>query len=184
MPTVRAATAARAAAAATPKAAAKLSRGLIPVHVDSRGLAAALDDLAARTTEASGISVTAECPDWVELPDHATATELFYIAQEAVSNALRHARPRNIRLSFLSEPDGLRLRIKDDGMGFPDELSQSDGLGLRIMQHRAGLIGGVLQIGASQGGGTVITCKLPRSKSNGKKEPGNCLCQSESLDRG
>jgi PAS domain S-box-containing protein len=162
----------------------ELSRGLIPVHVESRGLAAALDDLAARTTEASGVSVTAECPDWVEVPDHATATELFYIAQEAVSNALRHGRPRNIHLTLLTVPDGLRLHIKDDGLGLPDGLEQSDGLGLRIMRHRAGVIGGVLQIGPLQGGGTVVTCTLPRSQGNDKKAFGNCLCQGESLDRG
>lgn len=162
----------------------ELSRGLIPVHVESSGLSAAFEDLAVRTIEASGISVTTECPDLVELPDHAMATELFYIAQEAVSNALRHGRPRNIRVSLLNEPDGLRLRIKDDGIGLPDGLEPNDGLGLRIMQHRAGLMGGVLQFGPSQGGGTVVTCTLPRSKGNGKKESGNRLCQSESLDRG
>ena len=162
----------------------ELSRGLIPVHVESRGLSAALDDLAVRTTEASGISVTSECPDWVELPDHATAVELFYIAQEAVSNALRHGRPRNIRLTLLTEPNGLRLRIKDDGIGLSDGLEQSDGLGVRIMQYRTGVIGGVLQIGASQGGGTVVTCTLPRSKGNDKTESGNCLCQGKNLDRG
>jgi PAS domain S-box-containing protein len=162
----------------------ELARGLIPVHVESRGLSAALDDLATRTTEASGISVTSECPEWVDLPDHATATELFYIAQEAVSNALRHGRPRNIRLTLLTEPDGLRLRIQDDGIGLPDGLEQSDGLGLRIMQHRAGVIGGVLHIGPLHGGGTVVTCTLPRSKGNDEKEPGTCLCQGESLDRG
>jgi PAS domain S-box-containing protein len=162
----------------------ELSRGLIPVHVESRGLSAALDDLATRTTEASGISVTAECPEWVELPDHATATELFYIAQEAVHNAVRHGRPRTIRLTLLTEPDGLRLRIQDDGIGLPDGLEQSNGLGLRIMQHRAGVIGGVLQIGPLPGGGTVVTCTLPRSNGNDTKEPGTCLCQGESLDRG
>jgi PAS domain S-box-containing protein len=162
----------------------ELSRGLIPVHVESRGLSAALDDLAVRTTEASGIAVTAECPDWVELPDHATAVELFYIAQEAVRNALRHGRPRNIFLTLLSEPDGPRLCIKDDGIGFAPGLEQSDGLGLRIMQHRASVIGGVLQIGASPRGGTVVTCALHGSKSNDEKEAGNCRCQGESLDRG
>jgi PAS domain S-box-containing protein len=162
----------------------ELSRGLIPVHVESRGLSAALDELAVRTTEASGVSVSAECPDWVELPDHGTATELFYIAQEAVSNALRHGQSRNIRITLLTEPDGLRLRIRDDGIGLPDGLEQSDGLGLRIMQHRAGVIGGTLQIGPSQGGGTTVTCTLPRSNGNDKKEPGDCLCQGESVDRG
>jgi signal transduction histidine kinase len=157
---------------------------LILVHVEGRGLSAALDDLAARATEASGIAVTAECPDWVELPDNATATELFYIAQEAVSNALRHGRPRNIRLTLLTEPDGLGLRNEDDGIGLPGGLEQSDGLGLRIMRHRAGLIGGVLQIGPSPGGGTVVTCTLPGSNGDDKKEPGNALRQGESLDRG
>jgi PAS domain S-box-containing protein len=161
-----------------------LARGLLPVQLESRGLAAALDDLATRTTEATGISVTAECPEWVELPDHLTATELFYIAQEAVRNALRHGRPRNIRLTMLTEPDGLRLRINDDGIGLPDAREQSNGLGLRIMQHRAGVIGGVLQIGPSQGGGTVVTCALPRTKNNDKKASGNRLYQGESVDRG
>ncbi len=148
----------------------ELSRGLIPVQVDSRGLSVALDDLAATASEASGIPVTAECPDWVELPDHATATELYYIAQEAVGNALRHARPQSIRLTLLAEPDSLRLRIKDDGIGFPDGLMRSNGLGLRIMQHRAGMIGGSVQIGRSQGGGTVVTCTLPRSHDNDHQE--------------
>jgi len=161
----------------------ELSRGLIPVHVESRGLSAALDDLAARTAAASGISVTAECPEWVELPDHATATQLFRIAQEAVSNALRHGRPRHVRLTLLTEPDGLRLRIKDDGIGMQPGPDQGDGLGLRIMQYRAGLIGGVFQIGPSQGGGTVVSCTLPRSNGNGEKKSGSRLGQGEGLDR-
>jgi PAS domain S-box-containing protein len=162
----------------------ELSRGLIPVHVESRGLSAALDDLAARTTEVSGIAVSAECPEWVELPDHAIATQLFRIAQEAVNNAVRHGRPRQIRLTLLTEPNGLRLRIRDDGIGMQVRPDQHDGLGLRIMQYRAGQIGGVLQIGPSHGGGTVVTCTLPRSNGNVHQECGSCLGQGEGLDRG
>jgi PAS domain S-box-containing protein len=145
----------------------ELSRGLIPVHVESRGLSAALDDLAARTTEASGIAVTVECPEWVDLPDHGTATHLFRIAQEAVANAVRHGRPRHVRLTLLAEDNGLRLRVWDDGIGIQGEPYQSDGLGLRIMHYRAGEIGGTLEIGLSQGGGTVVSCTLPGSKCNG-----------------
>jgi PAS domain S-box-containing protein len=155
----------------------ELSRGLIPVHVESRGLSAALDDLAAGTTDVSGISVIAECPEWVELSDHESAVHLFRIAQEAVGNALRHARPQHIRLSLLTEPNGLRLRIKDDGIGIQSGPDQSDGLGLRIMKYRAELIGGVLQITPSQGGGTVVTCTLPWSKGNVQKESGRCRRQ-------
>jgi PAS domain S-box-containing protein len=162
----------------------ELSRGLIPVHVESRGLAAALDELAARASAASGISVTAECPEWVELPDHPTATQLFRIAQEAVSNALRHGRPRHVYLTLFTEPNGLRLRINDDGIGIQSGSDQSDGLGIRIMQFRAAVIGGLLQVGPSVGGGTVVSCTLPGSNGNGEKEWSGCLGQGEGLDRG
>jgi PAS domain S-box-containing protein len=161
----------------------ELSRGLIPVHVESRGLAAALHDLAARTTEASGISVTAECPDWVELPDHETATQLFRITQEAVSNALRHGRPRHVRLTLLTEPNGLRLRIKDDGIGLQEPPDQSQGLGLRIMQYRAGLIGGALQVSHAQGGGTVVSCTVPGRTEHDEEEFGHCVGQGQGPDR-
>ena len=145
----------------------ELSRGLIPVDVDQRGLAAALADLAARTAEQAGIAVTSECPDWVELPDHTTATHMFRIAQEAVTNALRHGRPHRITLSLLSDPNELRLRIKDDGTGIRDRPNQRDGLGHRIMRYRAGLIGGTLEIGAAEQGGTIVTLTLPWSNRNG-----------------
>lgn len=161
----------------------ELARGLIYVQVEARGLAAALDDLAGRMAGQSGISISFECPDWVELPDHATATQVFRIAQEALANALRHGRPQLIRMTLLSEPDGLRLRIKDDGIGILGRPNVSDGLGLRIMQYRAGLIGGVLQIGSSEGSGTIVTLVLPWSTSNGKKELGTCPDRNESLDR-
>jgi PAS domain S-box-containing protein len=150
----------------------ELARDLIPVHVETRGLPAALDDLAARATEQTGISVSSECPEWVELPDHETATQIFRIAQEAVANALRHGRPRQIRLTLLSEPDGLRLRIKDDGIGVQSRPEDNGGLGLRIMSYRARQIGGALQIGSAEGGGTIVTLTLPRSESHGEKELG------------
>jgi two-component system CheB/CheR fusion protein len=147
----------------------ELSRGLIPVHVESRGLSAALDELAARTAAASGIAVTAECPEGVELADHATATQLYRIAQEAVTNAVRHGRPQHIRLTLLSEPGGLRLRIRDDGVGLQGRPDERDGLGLRIMQYRAGQIGGTFQIGPSNGGGTVVSCTVPGGNAHDDK---------------
>lgn len=161
----------------------ELSRGLIPVHLESRGLAAALDELATRTTEASGIPVSADCPAWVELPDHLTGTQLFRIAQEAVTNAVRHGGPRHIGVSLDSGPNGLQLRIKDDGIGFQGD-ADAKGLGLRIMQYRAGVVGGVLQIQASHGGGTVVTCTLPRRKGNGSGESGSGHDSDENHNRG
>jgi signal transduction histidine kinase len=85
---------------------------------------------------------------------------------------------------LLTEPNGLRLRINDDGIGIQTAPDESEGLGLRIMRYRAELIGGALQIGPSQWGGTVVTCTLPKSNDNGKEEPRSCLAQDEGLDRG
>src|SRR5262249_20072072 len=70
-----------------------LSRGLVPVQLDSEGLRAALEDLASRTSEESGVPCSFDCPAPVPVGDAVTATHLFRIAQEAVSNALRHAKP-------------------------------------------------------------------------------------------
>jgi len=142
------------------------------VHVEARGLSAALEDLAASTRERSGIPVAFDCPEWVRMPDHATATQLFRIAQEAVSNALRHGQARHVRLALRAAPGGLCLSIRDDGAGMPGRPAEGNGMGLRIMQYRAGLIGGVLQVGPADGGGTVVTCTLPGGKSHDDEGPG------------
>jgi two-component system sensor kinase FixL len=152
-----------------------LARGLLPVDIESKGLWAALDDLAARTSEQSGVAVTFECPEWVEMPDHATSMELFRITQEAVSNALRHGRPKSVRLSILSQPNGLRLRIKDDGVGIPDPSRRGNGLGIRIMQYRAESIHGELGIKLAEGGGTVVTVTLPGRNTNEQRQNGSAV---------
>jgi signal transduction histidine kinase len=139
-----------------------LSRGLVAIEVDARGLAAALRELAKWTTENTGILVIVECPEPFEMPDQTTATHVFRIIQEAVSNALRHGKPRQIRVTALSESSGWCLNIKDDGIGLSDKAEARQGLGLRIMKYRAGLIGGVLQIGSAEEGGTIVTLRLPR----------------------
>jgi signal transduction histidine kinase len=139
-----------------------LSRGLLPVQVESLGLQAALEDLAVHAREQSGVEVTFECPMSVRVADPRTATELFRIAQEAVSNALRHARPRQVQLRLLSEAEGLCLSIQDDGCGLQKCPEQCRGMGLRIMQYRAEQIGAILQIGPAPGNGTMVSCVLSR----------------------
>jgi two-component system sensor kinase FixL len=102
------------------------------------------------------------------LPDNATATQMFRIAQEAVTNALRHGNPRQVRVTLFADPKDLRLRIRDDGVGFSGNLDHRNGLGLRIMEYRAGLIGGDLRVGPVAGGGTVVTLTLPWRNPNEK----------------
>ena len=136
------------------------SRGLIPVDIDAEGLRFAIERLAADTESASGIHCTCHCPQLVRIENNHVATQLYRIAQESVTNALRHANAKHIALELTADKTGLRLSILDDGIGLPSE-SSSDGFGLRIMQYRAGLMGASLHIQPELPQGTRITCKLP-----------------------
>ena len=145
----------------------ELSRGLMATEVDCKGLIPALKELAKSTAELTGISVIVDCPESIEMPDHTSATHMYRIAQEAVSNALRHGQPRQIRLALHSEPGCLSLNIKDDGIGLLLRAEESQGLGLRIMKYRAGLLGGSLQIGSvEEESGTIVTLTLPERNSD------------------
>jgi signal transduction histidine kinase len=161
-----------------------LSRGLVPVQVETEGLCAALDDLATRTSEESGIPVTFDCRAEMTVPFPAAATELFRIAQEAVSNALRHARPRHVQIMLLPGPEGLRLNIQDDGSGLRERPGEGKGMGLRIMQFRAEQIGGALMISPAEGGGTVVSCWLPATKVNHHEKHRIAVTAGENPDRG
>lgn len=136
-------------------------RGLLPVAVDSAGLMAALIELANRTHQERQVTCTFDCPEPVTVADNLTATYLFLIAQEAVHNALKHGKPRNIRIS-LHAYHQLVLQVACDGIGMPARPEATKGLGLRIMRNRAALIGAHLTIEPFEPTGTVVTCRLVR----------------------
>jgi PAS domain S-box-containing protein len=137
-------------------------RGLLPVAVESEGLMAALAELADRTHEETNVTCTFDCPEPVAIADNLTATHLYLIAQEAVHNALKHAKPRNIKIGLRSNP-GLVLRVQCDGIGMPARPETNTGLGLRIMRNRAAIIGAHLTIEPAEPSGTVVTCRLLKS---------------------
>jgi signal transduction histidine kinase len=90
------------------------------------------------------------------------AAHVFRVASEAMTNALRHARPRHVSVELAAEPGGLRLRVADDGRGLPDELPAGS-TGLSSMQARARSLGGRLEVGPPPGGadGTVVELSVP-----------------------
>jgi signal transduction histidine kinase len=135
------------------------SRGLIRVHVDAEGLMAALAELAAQTTELHGVACTFDCRQPVQLADNHTATQLYCIAREAVTNALKHAQARNITISLASDDGALVLSVVDDGVGFSEPPVDTRGMGLKTMRYRVGLIDAHLAIVPREGGGTAVTCK-------------------------
>ena len=137
-------------------------RGLLPVSVDAEGLMAALSDLANRTQQEDKVTCVFDCPKPVLVEDNLIATHLYLIAQEAVHNAVKHARCQNIRISVESD-HLLVLRVQDDGIGIPDQPAENHGgLGLRIMRNRAAIIRATLTIEPAKPAGTVVTCALAR----------------------
>ena len=139
-----------------------LARGLSPLNLDSRGLADALEELAARTSRDGRIRCRLEADSPVILDDILAAGHLFRIAQEAVNNALKHSDATEIAIRLAHGPGEVRLDVSDNGKGLPEMLpSDHDGIGLQIMKHRASVIGAALQIQSQPGKGAVVSCSVP-----------------------
>jgi two-component system CheB/CheR fusion protein len=147
-----------------------ISRGLIRVEVDTEGLMAALAELALQTSELYGVTCTFDCRSPVQLAENQTATQLFYIAREAVTNALKHAQCRNIRISLEGDNRSLTLRVQDDGIGLSGPPVDHKGMGMKIMRYRADLIKGQFSIARVEHGGTVVTCTHHKGARHAEEE--------------
>ncbi|HEY3900573.1 MAG TPA: sensor histidine kinase [Chthoniobacter sp.] len=136
-----------------------LARGLAPVELEAEGLMAAFRDLAKTTTSHFNIDCRFEAPHPVLIDNSATSTHLFRIAQEAVSNAIKHGRARQVTIALSQVAEDILLEVRDDGSGFREPPPDAQGMGLHIMRHRAAMIGATLTIRRATPG-TVVTCRL------------------------
>lgn len=136
-----------------------LSHGLAPVSPQDDGLTHALHALADSTTQAVGVRCVFDSPKPVLVTSPTAAVQFYRVAQEAVNNAVKHATASEIRIGLERAGDTITMEVEDDGTGLPEPVSVGKGIGLRVMRHRAQLIGGTLEIGASPAGGTRITCR-------------------------
>ena len=142
-----------------------LARGLSPVTLESEGLMSALAELTLNTEKMFRVPCVFDCNEVVKFNDHAASTHLFRIAQEAVSNAIKHGHATKIIITLRDEPEYLSLSVRDDGKGFPEGFSNSTGMGLRIMQTRIGMVGGSLTIlKNTEGRGVTVACTAPKQK--------------------
>lgn len=137
-----------------------VARGLFPVRLDESGLATALAELAANTS----LWFRIQCLfSGAELPpnmDKSVSLHLYYIAQEAVSNAIKHGKATSVEIRLNHARDRLTLSIQDNGTGFQAPAVGAGGMGIRIMRYRARMIGGALDLKSQPGQGTQITCAL------------------------
>jgi signal transduction histidine kinase len=148
---------------------AEARRSVMALRLDQTrrpGLELALRQLAERATVPGGVTCTFEGVGLATglKPEH--EHELLRIAQESVSNAVRHARPRNVRITMTDESAHWMLAVADDGVGMEQhpELYAREGFGLVSMRQRAGAIGGEWQIESQPGAGTRVSVRLPKRR--------------------
>ena len=137
-----------------------IANGLNSVDRSGDGLMEALEDFAASTNELFKVSCRFECPLPVMIND-VHAEHLYRIAQEAVGNAIKHGRAKNIEIRLEARKGGKRLRIIDDGAGRPPFYANGKGMGLRIMSYRADRIGAKFSVRPRDPTGTIVNCLLP-----------------------
>ncbi len=139
----------------------ELARGLLPVVSDAHGLMSALQLWASEVEDLFGVSCRFKCGTPVLIHDVTMATHLYHIAQEAVNNAIKHGGAQEILIQLIAEQGRGRLTIRDNGKGILETRSSTHGMGLHIMNYRAGMIGGSLEIRRGMSRGTIVTCNFP-----------------------
>ncbi len=137
-----------------------LSRGLAPVCAGDRGLMEALAYLVHVTQSVGKVRCRFRCRRPVLVADSGLAEHLYRIAQEAVSNALKHGQPDLIEVTLSQSRGAIRLRVSDDGRGLPRIRRQTEGMGLHVMRHRTNTVGGTLSIDSHPGRGVTIECSV------------------------
>jgi len=138
----------------------KLARGLYPVRLETEGLELAVRELAATMSRRFQVSCSVECPSPIPPCSPAIGIHFYRIAQEAVVNSAKHAKAHNVVLSLCATAGLMKLTIEDDGEGIAHLPRNPDGMGLRIMEYRARMIGADFRISHRLPQGTTVSCEM------------------------
>ncbi len=143
----------------------KLSHGIMPVQIDAEGLLTALADLASSTNAHQKLNCHFESVGTGSIRSDAVATQLYRIAQESLTNSIKHGKASDIHISLTMSPVETALEISDNGIGFDStettEQFAEGGMGLRIMKYRASIMGGELRVSRNRRNGTTVRCTIP-----------------------
>ncbi|KAB2888141.1 MAG: histidine kinase, partial [Desulfobulbaceae bacterium] len=148
-----------------------LARGLCPVHLVSCGLQAALAEIAETTAMTAGIRCTFSGDERLAFTNNTLATHLYYIVQEAVNNAVKHAAATAIAITLAREDGYIRQRIADNGRGI-EERQGGVGIGMQLMKYRALAIGAFLEVAGGREAGTVVEVVIANPEDH-SAHPGN-----------
>ncbi len=138
-----------------------LSRGLMPVDIDTEGFINSLENLIDNMRVQSDIDIDVDVQERVRITDNSSALHLFRIAQEALNNAIKHSKASRVEVSVGRDGERGCLVVRDNGIGIAPRAQKAPGLGMRIMSHRCSLIDAELKIDSSDTEGTEIKCYFP-----------------------
>lgn len=133
---------------------------LRPVHLEGKPFAVALRELLQELSTKMPVAIQWEMDEDIRLAK-GVEDQLFRIAQEAISNTLRHSRAERLEMKLLRRVDGVRLSIKDNGIGFELDKRKTSSYGLMTMSERVNEIGGFMNIVTAPGKGTKIEIRVP-----------------------
>lgn len=143
----------------------QMAAGMHPVILAMKGIGPALRDLACTVSRQSEVACIVESDPEVHVSDPGTAINLYRIAQEAISNAIKHGNATKVQIRLTAENSKVTLTIRDNGKGFPAKPIRA-GMGLHTMRYRATTLGGTLEIRAAGRRGTILNCSFPANGVN------------------
>ena len=138
-----------------------LANDLATLDWKENNLPAALTDLANHAEGLFKISCAFKAEGPIPALDPALISQLYKIAQEAVTNAIKHGKAKRVGINLANGDHRIVLTIQNNGLPFPDLKGHATGMGLRIMNYRASLIGGSLEVKGMGQRGTRVTCSVP-----------------------
>ncbi|HWD92907.1 MAG TPA: PAS domain S-box protein [Verrucomicrobiae bacterium] len=141
-----------------------LARDLTTLDLSESDLPSAIEKLAAHVKESFGISCRFKADGIIPPLEANTVRQLYKITQEALTNAIKHGKARQVSIQLSNGDSKLALTIRNSGAPFPSVVGRNAGMGLRIMNYRANLIGASLEIKPGDPEGTVVTCMVPLKK--------------------
>jgi PAS domain S-box-containing protein len=168
-----------------------VARALFPVRLEENGLVSALQELAEGTAAFFNTPCHFHLDSAAQVPDATVALHLYYIAQEAILNAVKHGKARQIEIRLESNGgEGLALTVQNDGLPFQAQEGHARGMGIPIMNYRARMIGATISIQSPPGGGTRLVCQLLRREAaplcgEGPRPPGPpqaCVRATETIN--
>lgn len=150
-----------------------LSHSLMPLDIRGTSLLEGLENLARRRENMTAVTCTVDGPDAPPSLAPDVTSHLYRIASEALINAIQHGKADRIHIRLDVTPGTLELRVRDNGVGLPDEAPDEAALGLKMMQYRTDLIGGSLRVDSvdDETGGTLVRCTVPLAKATQPPTP-------------